>query len=503
MPYKDIKLDPYGVVYDTNALDVESQWNVVQNMRFNDLACQKFGGEVLGDATTAQAYHLQFNGNHTTPLWYYMADGAVYKTQFDTDTLLLTGIPSAGTDWDSTLFNNIPVFNNTVDPPWTTIDEVNLTPLPAFPANTICEAIRPYGSYLIALNTTDTGTKQENRLIWSDASDAGALPDSWDINDPTTLAGDAYLTSAKGEIIDGLTLRDMFVVYKTHSMYLMRQVPGQTVMKIDKVQVNTGLLAKNCVQEFKGMHFVVSDADVVLFDGQTVKSIADKRVRTEIFGNIDVDNYANTYVTRYDRQDEMWICFPTFGESVPNRAAIWNWKDDTWTFRDLDQSYHISSGLANFAVSPAWEDAIGNWEDYVGEWNPIANNPTTDTLVTASTLRLGIIDEGYDSYDVPMVSTLEKHSMDLDSDAVKLVDSIIPQITAEAGTVVYIRVGSQMLPDEHITWHDEQEYTVGTSRETFHLVKGRYISVRFRTSGLGVNWKLHSFRIRIKQAGKE
>lgn len=505
MPYQDIKLDPYGVVSDTNALDVEAEWTNVQNMRFNDNACQKIGGEVLGDSTTVQPYHLQFNGNHLTPLWYYMGDGAVYKTQFNTDTLLTTGVPSAGTDWDSTLFNNIPVFNNTVDPPWTTIDDLALTPVPAFPTDLICEAIRPYASYLIALNITDTGTgdKQENRLIWSDASDAGALPASWDIADPTTLAGDAYLTSTKGEIIDGASLRDMFVVYKTHSMYLLRQVPGQTVMKIDKVQVNSGLLAKNCVAEFKGKHFVVSDADVVLFDGQNVTSIADKRVRSEIFANIDIDNYANTYIVRYDRQDEFWVCFPTTGQTVPNRAAIWNWKDDTWTFRDLDQSYHIASGLANFATSPAWSAAIGSWEDYIGSWLPISNNPTTDTLVSASTMKLGIIDDGYDSYNVPMPSSLEKHSMGLDSDRIKMVDSIIPRITADVGTQLWIRIGTQMLPDDTITWHPEQEYIVGTDRDTHHLAKGRYISVRFRTDSAGLNWKLHGFRMKTKECGKE
>ena len=68
-------------------------------------------------------------------------------------------------------------------------------------------------------------------------------------------------------------------------------IGGSSVMRLDIVQVNSGLLTKNCVAEFKGTHFIVSDADVVLFSGQSVKSIANQRVRTEIFANIETDNY--------------------------------------------------------------------------------------------------------------------------------------------------------------------------------------------------------------------
>jgi len=331
--YSSIKLKPYGVVSDTDPFSVGEEWTSATNMRFNDLASEKIGGETQASAATEEPYFLQFNGKHIVPAWFYMGDGAIRLNDLVTDVDLDTGgNVSSGTVWDSSLFNLIPIFNNTVDAPWTWLGTGDVSALPAFPANTTCQAIRPYGSFLVALNTTLSTIPQENRLIWSDSSDAGALPASWDIADPTTLAGDVYLTSSKGEIIDGLQLRDLFIIYKTHAVYVMRLVTGQSVMKIDKVHINSGLLAKNCVQEFKGMHFVVSDGDIVLFDSQSIKSIADKRVRSEIFGNMDTVNFRNSYVARYDRQDEMWLCYPTRGNTWANKAAIWNWKDDTWTF---------------------------------------------------------------------------------------------------------------------------------------------------------------------------
>ncbi len=503
--YSPIDLNPYGVIRDTNPFSVGDEWTNATNMRFNDLAAQKMGGDAELIATTEEPYFLLFNGKHLTPSWFYMTDGGIWETDLFVNTDIdVGGAVLAGTIWDASLFNNIPVFNNTVQTPLTWLGSGDVTPLPAFPVNTTCKAIRPYKSFLVALSTIDNGVESNNRVLWSSSSDAGALPASWDISDPSVLAGDAYLTSTKGHIIDGLPLRDMFVIYKTHAIHTMRLVGGQSVMQFEKVQINSGLLAKNCVQEFKGMHFVVSDGDVVLFDGQSIKSIADKRVRTEIFANMDTVNFINSYVARYDRQDEMWVCYPTIGNEWANKAAIWNWKDDTWTFRELIESRHIASGQANkdsFTYDSPQAAVTYDDPSMKIPYAPTSNNPTTDTLVTATNLKLGVIDESFNSYGVPMVSSLEKLTMDLGTDDIKIVKSVSPRITADIGTKVYISVGSQFNPDDVITWMPEVMYVVGIDRKSDIILKGRYISVKFRTQDLDANWRLHSFHIDAAVSG--
>ena len=73
--YQNIKLDPYGAVFDTDPHDVdESVYTDVTNMRFTDYSAQKIDGEVEGTTTTAQATHLLFNGDHETPYWLYFGD---------------------------------------------------------------------------------------------------------------------------------------------------------------------------------------------------------------------------------------------------------------------------------------------------------------------------------------------------------------------------------------------------------------------------------------------
>ena len=598
--YSNIKLDPYGAVFDTDPHDVPDDiWTYSLNMRFNDNAAEKIGGEIEGTTTTAQATHLLFNGNHTEPLWLYFGDAIARVTNFTDDKDIEGTALSSGIKWDTALFNGFPICNNIVDTPrywagdFTAPD--TLADLPAFEANTLCQALRPFRSFLVALNTTTSGVQAPNRVLWSTASDSGALPASWDITDPSTLAGDAYLTDDKGEILDGAQLRDMFVIYKTHSTYLMRLIGGQSVMRIDKVQVNSGLLAKNCIVEFKGRHFVVSDGDIVLFDGQNIESIADKRVKDTIFNDIDSDNFDKTYVARDDKHFEIWVCYPSTGQSYSDKAAIWNWKDNNWTFRELTNTRHIAPGVSNFAASVTWDslapdpftlsatvisnggagytvsdvltletggtattkaeltvttvsggvitgvgisevgdyrvvgsiidvpvtggtgtgalfdltftggasDADEIWDGRNTTWKSFSSNPTVDTLSSAVTLAINIIGDTFDIDGAAMTSKLEKVTMDLgEPDFIKVVKSVTPRITATSGTKVYIRIGTQMKPDDNITWGTEQLYTVGTDRESYFTQKGRFISIRMRTQDIGANWTCHGFYIKAAMSGK-
>ena len=501
--YKNIPLKLYGSVYDTNPLDIPmDKWTDSLNMRFNDGIAEKIGGETEASTTTAQGTHLLFNGNHAEPYWLYFGDGVARVTNFTTDKDIEGTALSSGTKWDTSLFNLYPICNNTVDAPRYWDNDFStpgtLAALPAFPASTVCKAIRPFRSFLVALNTTTSGTQDENRVLWSDASDSGALPASWDISDPDVLAGDAYLTDDKGEIIDGHQLRDLFVIYKTHSTYIMRLIGGAYVMRIDKVQVNSGILAKNCVTEFKGRHFVVADGDIVLFDGQNIESIADKVVKDTIFNDLDTTNYDKTYVVRNDRHNEIWVCYPTTGQSYSDKAAIWNWVDNTWTFRDLTNTRHICPGVTGIAAALTYTAATGTYTSYAGvPYRTVSSNPTVDALAGIVTLAINTIGDTYDIDGVAFPSKLEKKSMDFEyPDKIKMVKSVTPRITGIAGTQVYIRIGTQMNADDSITWGTEQVYTIGTDREVFFTQKGRFISIRLRTQEVGDYWKCHGLYIK-------
>ena len=113
--------------------------------------------------------------------------------------------------------------------------------------------------------------------------------------------------------------------------------------------------------------FLLSDGDIVLFDGQNVVSVAEKKVRDKIFNEIDSENFAASYVVRSDKDKEMWVCYPSTGQTFSTRAAIWSWEDNTWTFRELTNTRHITAGVANFTTSPTWDTLIDPQNNIAGQ----------------------------------------------------------------------------------------------------------------------------------------
>jgi len=500
MAFSTISLKPYGVSVDTNPLDVdETVWTHVSNVRFDNLTARKFRGEEEAYTPNNSTYHLLFNGNHGVPLWYGMGDGSIYSTDLNTESDITPLGISNGTQWDASLFNLIPVFNNSINTPYVSLQGAQCIDLPEFPPNTTCEAIRPYRSFLIALNIQDGASDQPNRLIWSNASDAGALPNSWDVADPETLAGDVYLTSSRGAIIDGLQLRDLFVIYKNHATYIMRLVTGQSVMQIEKINVNTGILAKNCVVELNGSHVILTDDDVKIFDGQSTKSIAEKRVKDRIQSTMDKDNFRNSFVVKYAQLNEIWVCWPSKGREYPNTAAVWNYNDNVWTFRDIGNARHLHSGVTAFKPRLKWADANMLWKDANFSWGAKSQSTVSDNLLKADAATLNYVDDGEDVLGNAMTCVLEKVSMDLgEPDKYKFITKVVPRITAKVGVTIYVQVGTQEDSYDQISWGTEVPFVVGEDRESSVLANGRFISVRFTTRDKGITWAIHGFNFKLK-----
>ena len=127
----------------------------------------------------------------------------------------------------------------------------------------------------------------------------------------------------------------------------------------------------------------------------------------------------------------------------PKSAAIWNWKDDTWTFRELSDTRYIASGVGIPTVTP-WSGLSGTWATLDTTWQPYWNgpaaNPTSDSIHSVATLAINNVDDTFNFEGSPMTSKLEKVTMDLgDPESVKIIDSVVPRITADAGTP-FVRV---------------------------------------------------------------
>jgi hypothetical protein len=292
--------------------------------------------------------------------------------------------------WTTTNLNGVIVATNGYDAPQTwplnsggipqkTVPFVRLR---NFPEEQKCKSIRSFRTFLVGLNWVRTN--EEPRLVkWSTEASYGSPPSTWDESDATLDAGEYELADTPGDIMDGFPLGDSFIIYKDDSIYIMNYVGTPYIFSFKLLSPTIGLLAKEAVAEFEGGHFFMGNSDFYVCNGQTVTPMLSNKLRRTVFDELNGDNYLKCFVAADYVRNEMMACYPAGSSTVVNKALIWNWKDNTFSFRDLPDTSHISSGIVEITAGAKWSAwAILNDGSFTASTPANGGSVTVDTTTT-------------------------------------------------------------------------------------------------------------------------
>lgn len=507
-----------GVVKDLSQHELpEAAWSDAMNIRFLDGYCWQFyGHDEVYIAPSTIPLHILPVSSSGVKYWFYAGQSSVFKTTIyggvavHTDMTRASGGPYAGSanGWTSTLLGGIPILNagNTVDLPqyWDLNPANKLVSLPNWPSNTFCKALRSYKNYLIALNVTKAGANYRYMVKWSHPADPGAVPASWDHTDPTRDAGETDLAEGFDEIIDGLQLRDSFMIYKESSVWRMDYVGGPYVFRFQKVLGTSGALNRNCIVEVDGLHFVLTNSDVVVHDGSMATSILDKQTRRSFFQDIDVENISLCFVFKNPFFNEVYVCYPAVGSSVPNKAMVWNYKDKTVSFKSVPNIYHAASGPVDNSLTATWEQDGDPWAADLSTWDGGGLVPSTETartLMAGTGPKLYLLDGSASFSGALPAAYLERRGLSFGKpESIKLCRGVRPRIVGNTGDTVRVSIGGQLDPWSEPEWGAFMDHVIGQTVADDCLVSGRYIAVRFET-GTAYQWRLDSYDLDIEETG--
>ena len=424
--------------------------------------------------------------------------------------------PILAAESNQTIINGFPVQNFRQEPPtfWDLSTSNICAPLPGWPAATTCRSIRTFNNFLFALNMTESGTEFPTKLRWSSAAEPGTVPTEW-VATATNNSGDASLADTAGGIIDAAALRGQFVIYKQHATYLANFVGGSFVFTFRKFLTTSGIMARNCVTEALGNHIVMTDGDVLIHDGQNVRSLVDEKLRRFIFLQIDPVNFINSFVFNYRAAKEVFICFPTQGFVEPNVAVVWDYAHDLLSIRELSETWsHAESGLVlSSSAALDWDGQTDTWNESAGSWNRAqftgAFERVLSSVAVSTDIGDGVVDGNSRLIFVDDTSTLRddsavigqitRESLDLGNpEAFKFVRRVWPRVEGSTGTVLKIRIGVQDEPSAGITWSPQQDFAINVDDFLNFDLSGRFISVRFEDDsapGATPNpvWRVHGF----------
>ncbi len=516
-PKNILKVRPLGgIVNDIPAHEVADEFYTSgENMHFRSSFAERTKGHAkvyTGTLTTLRNIsNCQVDG---TNYWVYHGtdESSVVTGAVHTDITKAAGLTGStvANVITSGLLNGVHFMNNGIDAPlfWDGIPANPMTDLTGWPASTTCKAMRAFKFHLFAMDISKAAGEFPMQVLWSSAAAPGTIPSSW-TPAATNEAGDAELSQTPGRVIDGLALRSSFMFYKQHSAYIADYVGGNNIFNFRRAFITSGVLTRNCIAEYRGRHFVVTDGDIILTDGSVTESLADNRMRKFLFNQLDQTNFEATFVVPFPKQNEIWVCFPSAGATFCDLALVWDGVANAWGVREIPDISHAAVGIvSDLTVSEFWDDDSEAWDLDLTTWNQQNFSNADDRLVlaepddaTPTDSQFLQVDSSQQFDGVNIAACIGKYSMSFDEpNRVKFLRRVIPHIEAVDGTEVKIRAGSQMVNSDAISWSNEVTFTVGTDAHVDTFAQGKYLSFEFRSDGLEV-WTMTGFDVEAELRG--
>ena len=443
-------------------------WSDVKNIRFHNGAAQ-----VTGAANCVSQIPTAVNPDYFTEFTYFRAGTDLYWLLFGsekcyalrpstttcgaaaaTTTLLTSAISYTGSSpyvWViDKIFGNVVATPQSVPPYYygsASTFTSTLAVLPGwtaeFGSTSHCYTVATAKGFILAGNITSSGTggryttgAYPTRVAWSERirdteSFGHTIPQSWDASDATKLTGAFDLPSDTGSIIAMKSLRDDVIVYTERAIYRIWFVGGKKVWDYRLIYTNQGIYGPKCVSEFNGNHFIIGTDDILVFDGQSIRSVADKKTRRDLFNVLTHDMRARINIGVDSIRSEIHVLYPSNKElQGVDRDLVWSWEDETWTKRDLETSENRRDGSyvtimrENLTIDSGISDpdvSSKSWGEFGDEvtWNSLPDDETWGASV-ASLGDLDMYTLGYIEGDTAV--TFEDYLLSLNPQHVWKVD---------------------------------------------------------------------------------
>jgi hypothetical protein len=384
-----------------------------------------------------------------------------------------------------------------------------------------CNVIRSHKQFLFALGLHEGSSDIYDGVRWSSPADVNGVPETWDELDTTNVAGFTQLGGEGGAIIDGLSLRDAFVIYRESAISVFDYVGGPYVWQIRNLSSTFGLISHNCIVEANAKHYFIGTDNIYINDGNSIEPLLNKKIATKFNAIFDKSKYNNAFAVRYNEANEIWFCIPSFDVDLAVYAYIYNYIDGTLSIIELPFGgvAHAAYGSVS-KQSPVWNTTSGSWNSQENRWNISSNSSIVGSLVgcinsesyhamdpdypyPASYIMDLDVNETYEKF-IPVTTDpfIERQGLSIEGlDNNITLTRLYPHM--DGNVPVTIMIGSQQTTNGDVHWKYSEIYQPGVDRKVDSRATGELHC--WRISGdkeLGGSWSITGIDIEYVNAGK-
>ena len=516
LPIRD--LGSVGVITDVDPFNLPmNAFTRAKNVRFDQGNVRRSPGfreitTLTGGFTPVFTYGL-YNATGYDTVVIVSSDFNVLEYVNGNQTLNYTsGAATSPAQVTATSLANVQYLNREDRAPiYRTPSQSNFSTLINWPAGYTCKSLRSFGDFLIAMNTDEGGSAFPTRVRFSDIALANNAPSTWDETDVTKSAGFNDLAQMNTPIIDGQTLGSNFLIYSSDQVWLMEFVGGTFIFNFRKLFSDAGVVNQNCIVEVEGKHYVFDQKDIYVTDGVTRQSIVDGRIKDFVFSSIDTSNFDRCFVQFDQAREEIYFCYKSSDDMVEftdgdgcNRAAVYNYRNNTWSFLDLPNVYSGTS--ANVDTVASYDSTTLTYDTAGGTYAAqdagftrhvlmLGQQSTTDGLSDHKLYGLDGINENSalsEPLDVNATKGIRLERVGIDLDEIQLpltgyknIRKMVPQFSTVAEDKNFdVSMGAADIATEVPTYDTTYTFDSDTEYKIDSRSAGRYLSYKIETSDI-------------------
>ena len=348
--------------------------------------------------------------------------------------------------------------------------------------------------FLFAFGTNDYGSTSQNPMLvrWSDQES----PVTW--TPAATNQAGSLLFSRGSEIITAVQGRQEILVWTDSSLYSLQYVGPPVVWGSQIVGDNISIVSENAVAYASGVTYWMGVDKFYKYDGRTQTLNCD--LLQYVFNGINKLQFQQVFAGTNEGFNEIWW-FYVSNDSLDytiDSYVIFNYAENEgqgcWYYGSLARTAWLDSGLRDYPLASTYSYNVVNHEQGVD------NNETATAL--------------------PIESFITSSEFDIeDGDRFGFIWRVLPDVKFVGSTAVNPQVTMYLKPMQNSGSGYNNPTSLGGSDnatvtrtasapieaftgQVYIRVRGRQISMEYRSTTLGVQWQAGSPRLDIRQDGR-
>lgn len=334
---------------------------------------------------------------------------------------------------------------------------------------------------VIAFGCTDIVTGQQDRLLirWSSTED----PANWTPLETNSAGGIRIPTGS--EFMSAMETKQEILVWSDDSVHSLRYIGAPFEYSIARIGM-TSLLAPNAVVAANDNIFWMGTNGFFQYDGRIVGLPCS--VKDFVFNDINLNQAEKICSGSNMSFNEVWWFYPSANSTENDRYVMYNYNERAWSVGTLARTFWIDRGIEDYPRAASTDGYIYFHE--IGQ------------------------DDGSTNPYSPIVAYIESGPVEIgQGDQFGFAWRMIPDVDFRNSSAENPSVNFVLKAQDYSGSNFSQSQNNVTTRtatlpitqftdQTYFRIRGRMLTLRIQSTGIGVAWRSGVPRIDIRQDGR-